>query len=176
MTKFRNYDNYEIYADGRIYSYYTNKFLKPQTLPSGYQQVGLVDNEGNFKTYRLHRVIYEAITGEPIPEGYEINHISEAKDENFFENLQLVTHKDNCNYGSRNSRIRKANTNNQKLSKANTNNPKRSKQVGAYKDGELVMTFPSTEEAGRQGFSQCNIVSCCNGERKTHKGFQWRYI
>ena len=165
MSKFRNYDNYEIYADGRIWSYKYKKFLKPSTDTSGYKFVKLFDNEGNAKTYKLHRVVYESVTGEPIPEGYEINHISEAKDENFFANLQLVTHKENCNYGTRNERM------------ANTlTNGKTSKQIGAFKNGEIIMSFKSIAEAQRQGFSQGNICSCCNGNRKTHKGFEWRYL
>ena len=161
MSKFRDYDNYEIYADGRIYSYYTNKFLKPKTEKNGYQRVCLVDNEGKKKSYLLHRVVYEAVTGEPIPDGMQVNHINECKSDNrFFDNLELVTPKQNINYGSRNERAAKT----------------KSKQVGAYKDGNLVFTFPSTMEARRQGFNQGNVWSCCIGERKTHKGFEWRFI
>ena len=163
--KFRDYSNYEVFEDGRIWSYISKKFLKPQTRKDGYQIVSLNDNEGKQKTYYLHRVVYESVTGSPIPKGYEINHISEVKDENFFENLQLISHKENLNYGSRNSRIAKAMT-----------NGKLSKQVGAFKDGELVMAFPSAREAGRQGFCKSSVVYCCNGKRKTHKGFEWKYL
>lgn len=158
--KFKNYDNYEVFEDGRIYSYKSKKFLKPYTNKKGYQQVGLYDNEGNMKMHQLHRVVYEAVTGEPIPKNMQINHRSEVKTENFIGNLELVSPKENCNFGTRNSRIAK----------------KRSKQVGAYKDGELVMSFHSTMEAGRNGFDQSNIVYCCNGKRKTHKGYTWKYL
>lgn len=178
--KFRDFEKYEIYEDGRIWSYKSKKFLKPVTTRVGYQQVCLTDNEGKKKMYYVHRVVWEAVTGEQIPSNMEINHISETKDENFFENLELVSHKENCNFGSRNSRIGKANTNNPKLSKAiskaNKNNPKISKQVGAFKHGKLVMTFPSTNEARRQGFNSGHVSSCCRGERKSHKGYTWKYI
>ena len=162
MSKFRNYDNYEVFEDGKIWSYRKNKYLKPQTSNRGYQLVNLYDNDGNSKTYLLHRVIYETFSGEPIPYGMQINHRNEIKTDNrFFENLELVSPKENSNYGSRNERISKT----------------LSKQVGAFnKNGELVMTFQSTQEASRQGFSQSHIVHCCNGERKTHKGYEWRYI
>ena len=162
---FRNYSKYEVYPDGKIWSYKTKKFLKPQTVKGGYQQVKLYDNEGKMKRYYIHRVVWESVNGSQIPEGYEINHISEAKDENSITNLELVSHKENINFGTRNDRIAKANT-----------NGKCSKQVGAYKDGELVMAFQSAREAGRQGFCQARISDCCNGKRKTHKGFEWRYI
>ena len=69
MSKFRNYENYEIYADGRIWSYKTKRFLKPQTMKNGYQLVHLSDNEGKIKTYYVHRIVYETFSGEPIPKG-----------------------------------------------------------------------------------------------------------
>ena len=163
---FKDYTKYEVYPDGRIWSYSRNKWLKPQTRPNGYQQVCLSDNNGNAKWYLLHRVVWEAVTGEPIPEGYEINHISEIKTSNFFENLQLLSHKENINFGTRT--IRSA--------KEQRNNPNRSKQVGAYRNGELIMTFKSVNEARRQGFNKGNVAACCRGELKTYKGFQWRYI
>lgn len=170
MCKFRDYSKYEVYPDGRIWSYSQKKFLKPATTKNGYQRVSLVDNEGKKKMYLVHRVVYEAVTGEPIPKGFEINHISEVKTENMITNLQLISHKDNINYGKRNSRVSKSMT-----------NGKLSKQVGAYNDGELVMTFSSTREAGRQGFNQGNVAACCrncfNREgNNVYKGFEWRYI
>ena len=183
--KFRDYTKYEVFEDGRIWSYWTNKFLKPQTTKDGYQQVCLYDYEGKMKHYLVHRVVWEAVTGSPIPEGYEINHISEVKNENFFENLELVTHKENINFGTRNERasksISKSMTNNKKLSKSLTNNPKISKAVGAFKDGKLVLSFPSTREAQRQGFNQGHVAACCRNcymreGNNVFKGFEWKYI
>lgn len=51
-----------------------------------------------------------------------------------------------------------------------------SKQVYQYTmDGELVKIWLSSAECGRNGFNRGHIVECCNGKRKTHKGFIWRY-
>lgn len=158
---FRNFNKYEVFENGQIWSYKTNKFLKPCTLPNGYQVVNLSDNEGKIKTYKLHRVVYEAVTGEPIPNCLQVNHIDEDKTDNRFENLNLMSPKENTNWGTGIERCTKA----------------RSKQVGAYKDGELVLVFPSTREAGRNGgFNQSHIADCCNGKLKTHKGYTWQYI
>lgn len=171
MCKFRNFEKYEVYLDGRIWSYRKKKFLKPVTRKDGYQQVALYDNEGNMKMYYIHRVVYEAVTGSPIPSNMEINHRSEVKTENMVTNLELVSHKQNMNFGTRNSRA----------SKANTNNPKRSKSVGAFKDGELVLTFLSTNEAGRQGFNQGAVAACCRNcyireGNNVYRGFEWKYL
>lgn len=163
--KFRDYTKYDVYEDGRIWSYKYKKFLKPATRKDGYQIVSLSDNEGKQKTYYLHRVVYESVTGSPIPKGYEINHRSEVKTENMISNLELLTHNENNNYGSRTERQAKS----------------LSKQVGAFKNNELVMTFQSTQEAGRNGFNNSAVSACCRncyireGNNK-YKGFTWKYI
>lgn len=169
--KFKDYENYEVFEDGRIWSYKRKKFLKPKLEKDGYQRVGLYDNEGKRKWYFVHRVIYEAVSGEHIPEGMDVNHINEVKTDNRFSNLNIMTRKENINWG----------TGIERCHKALINNPKRSKQVGAYKNGELVMTFPSTAECGRQGFNRGNVVMCCrncfNREgNNVYKGFEWRFI
>ena len=162
MSKFRQYDKYEVFDDGKIYSYKSKRFLKPATNNLGYQVVSLSDNEGKIKTYNVHSIVYEAVSGKPIPEGYEINHRNEIKTDNrFFENLELVSHKENINYGSRTKRSAKS----------------QSKQVGAYnKNGELVMTFASTQEAEIQGFYSSAVSKCCNGKLPHYKGYTWKYL
>lgn len=172
---FRDFTKYEVYEDGRIWSYKTKRFLKPGTTKKGYQQVALSNNEGKIKWYRLNRVVYEAVSGEPIPEGLQVNHIDENKANNRFENLNLLTHKENMNFGTRNERASKA------ISKAMKNNTKISKAVGAFKDEKIVMAFPSTKEAGRNGFDQGAVAACCRNcfNRKgnnVYKGYTWRYI
>lgn len=42
--------------------------------------------------------------------------------------------------------------------------------------GERVYYFESMNDAGRAGFSQGHVCECCNGKRKTHKGFVWRHV
>ena len=157
---YKDFIKYDVFDDGRIWSYISKKFLKPQTRKDGYQRVWLSDNEGKIKCYFVHRIVYEAVSGKPIPDGMQVNHINECKTDNRFENLNLMTPKENMNFGTGIIRGTK----------------KRSKKVGAFKDGKLVLEFNSTQEAGRQGFSQSNISECCNGKLKTHKGFQWKYI
>ena len=158
---YKDFTKYEVFDDGRIWSYKTKRFLKPIIDKDGYQIVCLSDNECKRKWCKVHRVVWEAVTGIPIPSNMQINHRSEDKTDNrFFENLELVTPKQNINYGTRNERVSKA----------------LSKQVGAFKNGELIFTFPSTREAGRNGFKQSAVSRCCNGKLPHHKGYEWRYI
>lgn len=165
---FRDFTKYEVFEDGRIWSYKSNKWLKPTPNKKGYYYIYLSDNEGKIKNYRLHRVIFEGVTGQPIPEGMDVNHINEDKSDNRFENLNLMTRKENVNWATRNERI----------GEANTNNPKRSKLVAQYdKKENLINIYPSLMEVHRQlGFNKGHISQCCNGKCKTYKGFIWRYI
>lgn len=56
------------------------------------------------------------------------------------------------------------------------NNTKRSKPVIQYTlSGEFVREWPSTNEAGRNGFDQRTVSACCRGEYKTAYGYVWRY-
>ena len=165
---FRDFTKYEIFDDGRVWSYKSNKWMKPQLRPDGYLSIKLSDDNNNIKAYFLHRIVYEACSQAPIPEGMDVNHINEDKSDNSFENLNLMTRKENNNFGTHNERVRKA----------NTNNPKKSKQVAQYdKDGNLIQVWISVNEVRRQlGYSMGNISSCCNGKRKTYNGFMWKYV
>lgn len=163
--KFRDYEKYEIFDDGRIWSYSQKKFLKPSTRKDGYQVVCLYDNEGNVKQYLLHRVVYESVTGKPIPKCMQVNHIDENKENNARSNLNLMSPKQNTNWGTGIERSHKT----------------QSKQVGAFKDGNLVMIFASTNDAGRQGFNQGAVAACCrncfNREgNNMYRGFEWKFI
>ena len=164
---FRDYSNYDVLPDGRIWSKKRNKFLKPVKNRDGYQLVFLYDNEGKRHNESVHKITFFAVNGLwEYPEGMQLNHIDENKENNHISNLELVTRKQNINWGTRNKRI----------AKALTNHPKKSKRCAAYKDGELVMVFQSTQEAQRNGFCSGEVSACCRGKIKTHKGLIWKYL
>lgn len=157
--KLKNFNDYEIDVEnGTVWSYKSNRFIGAKH-PKGYWYVGLMDNDGKQHNFILQRLIWIAVNGN-IPEGLQVNHIDENKSNNSITNLNLMTCKENCNFGTRNTRRAK----------------KQSKQVAVYKDGVLVMTFASTAEAGRKGFDQSGVAACCRGKLKSYKGYQWKYI
>lgn len=54
------------------------------------------------------------------------------------------------------------------------NNPP--KQVYQYTlDGKLVKTWESTRECARNGFNKADVILCCQGKYKKHKGYRWSY-
>jgi len=88
-----DYPNYLVYEDGRIFSKYTRKFLKPCMNLHCYHQVGL-SNDGKKKWFRIHRLVAQAYI--PNPENKrEVDHIDRDKSNNHFSNLRWATRSEN---------------------------------------------------------------------------------
>lgn len=154
-----NFSSYIILPnEGLIWSNKRGKFIGSKN-SDGYYQTTLTDDNGRQTNGLIHRFIYEAVNG-PIPSGMDVNHIDENKFNNRIDNLNLMTHKNNCNWGTRNERVAKV----------------ISKPVGGYVDGVLKITFSSIAEVGRSGFKNSAVCNCCRGKRKFHKGYEWRYL
>ena len=161
---------YEVSDLGRVKSLGNNKTRKEKILKQhnirGYIRVVLY-KDGHRKPLLVHRLVAESFI--PNPQGLEtVNHKDEVKTNNTVSNLEWMSIKDNINYGTRNKRI----------SKSNTNNPKISKQIQMLdkQTGELLATFPSLAEAERvTGIAHQSIFQCCNGKRKSAGGYIWRY-
>ena len=136
------------------------KILKPFLNADGYSVITLYKNRKR-KFYLAHRLIWETFNGE-VPKGYEINHISECKTDNRLSNLNLLTHKANCNWGSRNERI---------------GEPQSKSVIQKSLDGKIIRIWHSANEIKRElGFGQGNICMCCKGKYKQAYGYIWQYI
>ena len=135
------------------------KILKPQISNKGYYLIGL-RKQSIVKRYLVHRLVYEAFNGQ-IPEGLQVNHINEIKIDNRLSNLNLMTAKENSNWGTGIERQAK------KLSKV---------VLQFTLDEILVKEYASAMQVEREtGFNNGNIVKCCNGKQKTAYGFKWKY-
>lgn len=135
------------------------KILKPKLTRNGYYLIELYKNS-NGKFYLVHRLVWEAFNGQ-IPEGLQVNHINEIKTDNRLSNLNLMTHKENINFGTRTERQVK----------------KCSKAVLQFDlNDNFIKEYPSTRQVERElGFAQPNISACCNGKLKQAYGFKWKY-
>ena len=149
---------------GTIYSLYYKRY------------VGKIDRGGYIKVnppkgYKhccIHQYIWMAANGCDIPDGYDIHHIDGNKLNNSIYNLELVNHKKHVSEHNKGKILSEEHI--RKISEAN------SKQVAQYTlEGELNKVWNSAMEAERNGFSQRHISECCQGKRKTHKGFIWKY-
>ena len=154
------------------------ELLNPGTNKDGYLQVCLSKN-GEYKMCLFHRLIAETFLPNPdnLPqvnhkidtkEGKKINMVIFNEDGTVNKErttIEWVTSKENNDYGTRNERVAKANT-----------NGIRSKPVLQLSlTGDLIREWPSVGECGRNGFNKGAVAACCRGEKPQYKGFRWEY-
>lgn len=167
---------YEVSNMGRVkslsYRHSGEECLMSPRCYRGYASINLM-KDGKYKAFKIHRLVYEAFIGE-LPKYkrggrgediFEINHKDEDRANNCVWNLELISHKENNNYGSHSKKVA--------LSTA--------KAVYQYsKDKILVRIWGSTKECGRNGFSGGNVNLCCNKKyhregNNFYRGFFWSY-
>ena len=143
---------YAVTEDGKVWSYRRKIFLKPTPNNRGYLLV-LLWKKRQVKGYLIHRLVAEAFI--PNPEGLpQVNHKDEDKTNNCVDNLEWMSAKDNHNYGARNAKCRKP--------------------VYCV---ELDKTFDSAKIACEEtGIDASAIGKVCRGERKTAKGYHWKFV
>lgn len=157
----QDWEEYSVSNYGRVFSKYKNKLLSICEKDNGYKMVGLHRNK-KVKHKMVHRLVAEAFIPNPdnLP---EVNHIDENKSNNCVDNLEWVTHRQNCNHGTRNIRV----------------GENQGKPVLQFtKDGEFIKEYKSLADAAKEnGVLKSNISKCCNNKPhcKTIGGYIWRF-
>lgn len=169
MKRIKDFPNYRIHESGLIESCYKPKtfIVIDEWFPvkhifdksCGYMIVTLC-HEGVRKNKRVHRLLAEAFLENPESKAH-VNHIDGNKLNNDLSNLEWATPQENSQHSFDNG-----------LSQPT--NEKEIYQISL--GGEVVQTFISLHEAGRQtGIAWQNISKVCRGLRNTAGGFKWRY-
>lgn len=100
--KLKEFPKYRIYTDGRVYSEWVNKFLKPVSDKHGYLHVTLFKGKNKRKTIRLHVLLAKAFIYNSNPKLYNIvNHKDCNKCNNNISNLEWVNAKLNMQHASK---------------------------------------------------------------------------
>lgn len=143
---------YAVTSCGKIWSYQSQKFLKPRVNNNGYLFVDLCKN-GKVKKFYVHRLVAEAYIPNQnnLP---QINHKDENKTNNCLQNLEWCDAKYNSNYGTRNEKIKKP------ILQFDLN-------------GNFIREWPSAMDVGKVVNS--TICKCLKGKYKQAYGFIWKY-
>ena len=182
IAEISNYGQVHFYGNGRG-KYPNERWTWGSEDNCGYLRVSI----GGSGAKGIHRWVFETFVGN-IPQGMEVNHIDENPKNNRIDNLNLMTHKQNNNYGTHNAKLsaalkgkKRSEETKRKIAetkKGVNNNRKLSKPVFQLnkENGEIIAEFPSINEVKRRlGFCNSNISECCMGKRKTAYGFKWEY-
>ena len=135
------------------------RILTPRDNGFGYQRVRICNSDKKYRCHCVHRLVWEAFNG-PIPEGLQINHKDENKSNNSLRNLEVVTPKQNTNYGTRN--IRDA-----------LHKMKPIAQIDIA-TGEILKEYPSLTSAIKEYGG--SVQYAVTGRYKQAYGFKWKYL
>ena len=127
-------------------------------------------NNGQRSTRGVHILVAEAFI--PNPEGKpEVNHKDGNKYNNCVDNLEWVTHKENCEHAWRTG-LQKPSYG--MLGKKNPNGGRKGKPFRIVETDQVFNTLEECEEAiagnGR------HINDCLRGRQQTHRGYHFEYV
>ena len=151
MTK--QFGNYLVYQDGRVYSINRNIFLKPAYDERGYLRIGL-SNNGVSKIYKLHRLVAEMFISK-IQGKTQVNHINGIKDDNRVENLEWCNNSENQKHAWDNG----LNTSSYKKIVLDTN-------TGVFYES-------ATELAKVLGMNRITLMGRLNGSKKPMNNYKY---
>ena len=150
---------------------FKGKLLKQHNL-RGYKSVGLWKNS-KMHNIPIHRLVAKAFLENPLNKP-QVNHIDGDKHNNRVDNLEWCTISENAKHAYRTG-----------LKVIRDKQKEQIKQLGLQsgkkviqKDllGNIIKIFDSGRQASLElGISQGNISMCCNGYRKSVKGYIWEY-
>lgn len=157
---------YEISNFGRVKSHIkigTPTYYKtPMLSTPGYYTVCLSKDGKVSYSVGIHRLVAEAFVENTDKTKTEVNHKDGDKLNNYYENLEWVTRKENNEHAIK-SGLRKY-----------------VKSIEQYTlDDELVNIFTSSAEAGnflgKGKRTNTHILNCCKGKISTAYGYKWKY-
>lgn len=158
--RLRSKERKVVYKDGRV-GVFKGKIMKPMLTHKGYYKYHLSSN-GYRTSKQAHRLVAEMFI--PNPENKpQVNHKDGDKLNNYVDNLEWVTNEENHQHKLENNLY------------PTTHIPK---QVGKFDlEGKLLETFPSIYAAAKSVEArQWEVSRCVNGQRKTFKGFVWKFV
>lgn len=168
---------YEVSDSGQVRSIYRyKKVLKPMISNTGYERVDLFKNKVR-KQFSVHRLVAMAFIENKDRKPF-VNHKDENKLNNNANNLEWVSHVENCHYGTAINRR----TEHLDYSKRRINNAGQiaacSKPIAQYsKNGQFICNWKSATECCKaNGWTESNVRRAATGKHKTAYGFIFKEV
>jgi hypothetical protein len=159
MKNIPGFSGYKATKDGRIYSNFSKRFLKPH-IRGKYQEV-TITKEKQSRYYPVHYLV--ALAYLPNPENHpQINHIDGSQDllDNSVENLEWVTSEQNIKHAYENGLIK----------------PYSRRVCQMDLKGVVINIFESQKQAEDEtGVDSRAICNVCRKRNKSTGGFYWKY-
>ena len=152
---------------------YKGKILLPHPNSTGYLRVQLKKN-GTLEAYFVHRLVALHFVDNPSPESYSIvHHIDSDHLNNQADNLEWTTIYGNNYHAIESGRMKRTQ---EWLKHLRESKEKEGKTVIGTNivTGEIVR-FVCLNDCKTAGFQPSCVCNCCQGIRKSHKGYTWRY-
>lgn len=162
---------YSVSDQGRVYSKRKRKYMTPAANSRGYLRVVLIGEHGKEKNF-IHRLVATAFVDNPygLP---VVNHLDFNVLNNRADNLEWTTQGGNIKYSASAGRMKHEGEWKEKLIQANRRNGK--PVIGkSLHSGELIF-LECLRDSRLHGFIPGSVSCCCNGKRKTHKGYTFRF-
>lgn len=169
-----NYEGlYMISSYGRLKSLKRNtaheRIMKPRVGKDGYYYCGLTKN-GITKSKKIHRLVAMSFlyNVDNLP---QVNHIDGCKTNNVLDNLEFCTASYNCKHAY------KLGLNKQWMTGKTGKDCPFSKKIYQFDlDGKFLKEWDSISDVSRAlGIPVAHLVRVCKGQRKTTRGFIWKY-
>jgi len=144
--------------------------VKPFKNKYGYTEYILDDEVGNRKHIQAHRITASLFIQQIDLAKTYVNHIDGNKENNFKDNLEWCTAKEN---EAHSHSVLGKQVWNKGLTGLRQNKPN---PVERYSiDGVLEKHYNSPRDTEEDGYSLKQVSAACNGTQKTHKGKIWKF-
>lgn len=157
--------------NGRVVKH-KGKELSPLPNSRGYLRVNLKGDAN--KRYFVHRLVAIHFVANQEPEKYTVvHHLDSNPLNNKATNLKWTTIEGNNHYAIADGRMKRTHAWLSNLRKSNEKNGK--SVIGENIQTGETITFVCLNDCRTLGFQPSCVCDCCNGKRKSHKGYWWKY-
>lgn len=165
----------KIVWNGKGNVYFSEKILAPTTDKDGYLNLTL-HHKGKAKTFKIHRLVAKAFIDNPENKP-QVNHKDGNKQNNYVDNLEWVTGKENIQHAYKVHLMNQDGKNNAMYGRLGADNPN---SIPIYQldihTNKIIKEFDSLTSAARElQVTPGHICQVCKGKRTSAYGYKWCY-